>query len=138
MLSVDVSAPVPAFNADLLAQAARRTVAGEKLLFVDDINDTGGTIRDAARGLGRCRRRGRATSASPPCSTTRVSMERVEYAFRTIDRTTDKDWFVFPWEAVAPAAQLAGGCRRRTRADRVKPWFTKELLCGGHNEQIVR
>ena len=33
-----------------------------------------------------------------------VSTERVDYRARVIDRTVTKDWFVFPWEAVAPAA----------------------------------
>lgn len=105
MLSVDVSAPVPAFNADLLAQAARRTAAGEKLLFVDDINDSGGTIRALRLGLAAA---GGVTDhvRFATLLDNRVSMERVDYAFRPVDRTTDKDWFVFPWEAVAPAAQL--------------------------------
>lgn len=106
MLSVDVSAPVPAFNADLLAQAAQRTATGERLLLVDDINDSGRTIRALREGM--------AAAGGDPDNVrfatlldNRVSMERVEYAHGQIDRTTDKDWFVFPWEAVAPAAQLA-------------------------------
>ncbi len=106
MLSVDVSAAVPAFHDDLLATLARRTVAGEKLLFVDDINDSGGTIRALRQGL---------AGAGGVVASTRFatlldnirSIESVEYGFRTIDRSIDKDWFVFPWEAVAPAARLA-------------------------------
>jgi hypothetical protein len=35
------------------------------------------------------------------------SAERVDYSARTIDRAVTKDWFVFPWEAVAPATSLA-------------------------------
>ena len=35
------------------------------------------------------------------------SAERVDYAARTIDREQTKDWFVFPWEAVAPAQAIA-------------------------------
>ena len=35
------------------------------------------------------------------------SAETVEYAASTIDRTVDKDWFVFPWESVAPRETLA-------------------------------
>lgn len=106
MLSVDVSAPVPAFNADLLAQAARRTVAGEKLLFVDDINDSGRTIRALREGLAAAGGVAEHVRFATLLDNA-VSMERVEYAFRGLDRTVDKDWFVFPWEAVAPAAQLA-------------------------------
>ena len=105
MLSIDVSAAVPAFADDLLAKLAQRTRGGERLLFVDDINDSGATIRALRRGV--------ATAGGDPDRVrfatlldNRVSIERVDYAFRTIDRTVDKDWFVFPWEAVAPAAQL--------------------------------
>ena len=35
------------------------------------------------------------------------SLARVEYAVELIDRTTDKRWFVFPWEAVMTADRLA-------------------------------
>lgn len=106
MLSVDVSAPVPAFNSDLLAQAAQRTLSGERLLFVDDINDSGRTIRALREGLAAAG--GVATHMRfATLLDNAVSMERVDYAFRGIDRTIQKDWFVFPWEAVAPATQLA-------------------------------
>lgn len=105
MLSVDVSAAVPAFSDDLLAKLARRTAAGERLLFVDDINDSGATIRALRQGI---------TAADGDLANTRFatlldnvrSIERVEYAFRTVDRAVQKDWFVFPWESVAPAVQL--------------------------------
>lgn len=105
MLSVDVSAPVPAFNGELLEKLAERTLAGERLLFVDDINDSGGTIRALRRGL---------AAAGGDVVATRFavlldnisSLERVEYGFRQIDRHTDKDWFVFPWEAMAPAEAI--------------------------------
>ena len=35
------------------------------------------------------------------------SAQRVDYAARTIDRAVTKDWFVFPWEAMAPDAAIA-------------------------------
>ena len=35
------------------------------------------------------------------------SAERIDYTARTIDRRDTKDWFVFPWEALAPAEALA-------------------------------
>lgn len=106
MLSVDVSAPVPEFNGELLAKLAERTRSGEKLLFVDDINDSGRTISALRGGL---------RTAGGDVGATRfavlldnvTSTERVEYGHRRIDRTTDKDWFVFPWEAMAPAASIA-------------------------------
>ena len=34
------------------------------------------------------------------------SQATVEFAVETIDRTTDKRWFVFPWEAVMTADRL--------------------------------
>ncbi len=106
MLSVDVSAAVPAFSDDLLAKLAQRTAGGERLLFVDDINDSGATIRALRAGMAAAGGdRGNARFATLLDNVR--SLERVEYAFRTLDRATDKDWFVFPWEAVAPAAQLA-------------------------------
>src|SRR3712207_5124028 len=39
MLSIDHSAQVPEFAAELLVKMAVRTQAGERLLLVDDIND---------------------------------------------------------------------------------------------------
>ena len=44
MLSVDYSSKVEEFADGALARLAARTRGGDKLLFVDDINDTGGTI----------------------------------------------------------------------------------------------
>ena len=34
------------------------------------------------------------------------SSQQVEYGFSIIDRAVQKDWFVFPWESVAPQATL--------------------------------
>lgn len=105
MLSVDVSAAIPAFHQDLLAKLAERTRSGERLLLVDDINDSGATIRALRQGLSEAGAVADNVRFATLLDNVR-SIERVEYAFRTIDRATDKDWFVFPWEAVAPAAQL--------------------------------
>lgn len=44
MLSVDFSAQVEDFALDPIARLAARTKAGERFLFLDDINDTGRTI----------------------------------------------------------------------------------------------
>ena len=106
MLSIDVSAPVAAFNSDLLAKLAERTRAGDRLLFIDDINDSGRTIHALRDGL---------TEAGGDVGATRFavlidnvsSVVRVDYGWRTIDRRETKDWFVFPWEAMAPAATIA-------------------------------
>ena len=76
------------------------------MLFVDDINDSGRTITHL---------RGALAAAGAVEGSVRFAMlidnvssaERIEYSARTIDRTVTKDWFVFPWEAVAPAAAIA-------------------------------
>ena len=104
-LSCDLSSEVKEFADDVLERLAARTRAGERLLFVDDINDSGRTIRSL---------RARLADFGAPADTVRVavlidnrtSCERTDYAARAIDRTQVKDWFVFPWEAVAPRASL--------------------------------
>jgi len=102
-LSVDWSAQVAEFANRALDRLAARTRGGERLLFVDDINDTGGTIG---------RLRDLLTDAAPGHVRFATlidnirSSQRVDYAARTIDRAVTKDWFVFPWEAVAPAQSL--------------------------------
>ncbi|WP_413061070.1 phosphoribosyltransferase [Sphingomonas carotinifaciens] len=105
MLSVDYSSQEPAFSADLLVQLARRTAGGTRLVFVDDINDSGRTIRfiraalaDAGADMAAVRF---ATLIDNVTST-----ERVDYFAQRIDRTVFKNWFVFPWEAVAPAESV--------------------------------
>ena len=105
-LSCDLSSQVKDFADDVLVRLAERSRAGERLLFIDDINDSGRTI-----GLLRTRL---AAAAAVPGSIrfatlidNAVSAERVDYRARTIDRTAQKDWFVFPWEALAPDEALA-------------------------------
>ena len=105
MLSVDHSSKVEDFSDAPLVRLAARTRAGERLLFVDDINDSGATIgklRAALHAAG-------AESANIRFATlldNASSSQRVDYRAETIDRTVTKDWFVFPWEAVAPEAAL--------------------------------
>ncbi|PKP90055.1 MAG: phosphoribosyltransferase [Alphaproteobacteria bacterium HGW-Alphaproteobacteria-16] len=106
MLSVDHSSKVPDFADAPLGRLATRTLAGEKLLFLDDINDSGATIAKLRAML---------AAAGADMAAVRfatlidniASSQRVEYAARTIDRNVTKDWFVFPWEAVASAASIA-------------------------------
>ncbi|MET1757053.1 phosphoribosyltransferase domain-containing protein [Novosphingobium sp. RD2P27] len=99
MLSIDHSSRVPGFADELLAKVAAMSAAGNRLLFVDDINDSGGTIttiRKLLHGSG--------------CSdgnlrfavliNNRGSKATVDYWADMIDRAEDKRWFVFPWEAV--------------------------------------
>lgn len=105
-LSCDLSAGVKDFADDVLVRLAERTRGNAHLLFVDDINDSGRTIlllreRLAAAG---------AVPGSVRFATLLdniVSTARVEYSARAIDRTHVKDWFVFPWEAMASGAALA-------------------------------
>ncbi|ODP38305.1 phosphoribosyltransferase [Sphingomonas turrisvirgatae] len=105
MLSVDHSSQVHDFADAPLGTLAARTRAGERLLFLDDINDSGATI---------AKLRAKLAQADAAVGTVRfatlldniVSNQRVDYRARTIDRTVTKDWFIFPWEAVAPSASI--------------------------------
>jgi hypoxanthine phosphoribosyltransferase len=91
--------------APALARLAERTREGARLLFIDDINDSGATIGRLRAGL---------SSAGAEAAHIRfatlldniTSQQRVDYAARTIDRSVTKDWFIFPWEAVAPDAAI--------------------------------
>lgn len=105
MLSVDYSSNDPDFSAELLVKLARRSAAGRRLLFVDDINDSGRSIaglRSALAGAGAVDDNIRFAVLIDNV----ISSQRVDYRFRTIDRSTNKDWFVFPWESVAPVATI--------------------------------
>ncbi|USI74062.1 phosphoribosyltransferase [Sphingomonas morindae] len=100
MLSVDISSQVPDFADGLLVRLAERTRAGETLLVVDDINDTGRTIAHLRGALAGAGADANAVRFATLIDNIR-SVERVDYAARSIDRAVMKDWFVFPWEAVA-------------------------------------
>lgn len=105
MLSVDHSSRVEDFSDAPLVRLAARTREGERLLFVDDINDSGATIgklRAALATAGAARDHVRFATLIENVR----SGERVDYRAETIDRRERKDWFVFPWEAVAPQASL--------------------------------
>lgn len=106
MLSVDYSSQVKDFADEPLTRLAARTRAGERLLFLDDINDSGRTIghlREVLNAAGAVPGSIRFATLIDNVS----SAQKVDYRARTIDRRIDKDWFVFPWEAVAPAQSLA-------------------------------
>ncbi|MDB5690591.1 MAG: hypothetical protein JWL91_2467 [Sphingomonas bacterium] len=105
MLSVDYSSKVAGFADELLVKLARMSVAGQRILFVDDINDSGATLADLRRSIldhGAVAEHQRFAVLINNCRSCAV----VEYSSRAIDRAVDKDWFVFPWEAVAPNAAL--------------------------------
>lgn len=105
LVSIDYSSKIAQFGAELVTTLAQRTRDGDRLLFVEDINDSGKTIGEIRAAL---------TLAGAVMENIRFavmmdnvrSTQRVEYGFRPIDRDTQKDWFVFPWEAMAPATSL--------------------------------
>ena len=101
MLSVDYSSQVKDFADEPLVKLAKRTQDGERLLFLDDINDSGRTIAHLRERLAD----GGAREGSIRFATlidNASSTQTVDYRARTIDRRVTKDWFIFPWEAVAP------------------------------------
>ena len=105
MLSVDHSSGDAAFADELLAKLAVKSREGSNILIVDDINDSGSTIAYLRQVL-----------ADHGCSEPHIrvavlvnntrSKASVEYAGTNMDRSKDKRWFVFPWEAVAPVSVL--------------------------------
>lgn len=105
LLSVDHSAKVHGFGDRLLSELADKSGEGKRLLVVDDINDSGGTIRylrEAIDGAGGVSENVRFAVLLNNIR----SAATVDYWSRTIDRHTTKDWFVFPWEAMADDAAL--------------------------------
>ncbi|WP_156679782.1 phosphoribosyltransferase [Sphingomonas profundi] len=105
MLSVDYSSKVAGFSDELLAKLATMSRADRRILFVDDINDSGATLmylRDAIVGHGGVP----ANQRIAVLINNSRSRATVDYCSRTIDREVDKDWYVFPWESVAPSGTL--------------------------------
>lgn len=106
MLSVDHSSGEVGFGDELLAKLAAKIGAGDRILIVDDINDSGGTIAYLRAAI-------EAKVGDPSGLRVAVlvhnvrSKAKAEYRGSEIDREADKRWYVFPWEAVAPRATLA-------------------------------
>jgi len=105
-LSCDLSSHIKDFADEVLVRLAARTRTGERLVFVDDINDSGRTIGLLRTALAEAGAVDGAVRFATLLDNT-VSGQRVEYRARTIDRTVTKDWYVFPWEALAPADTIA-------------------------------
>jgi hypothetical protein len=105
MVSIDFSTPIPEFNDRLIATLATRSRKAERQLFVEDINDSGRTI-EAIRAKLAAEGAVMDNIRFAVLLDNLSSVERIEYRFRSIDRRTTKDWFVFPWEAVAPHAAI--------------------------------
>jgi hypoxanthine phosphoribosyltransferase len=110
LLSVDHSSGVPGFADELMVKLAAATRAGQRLLLVDDINDSGLTISTLRRALGE-------NGADMARVRVAVLIDNVrsaatsDYRARTIDREHDKRWFVFPWEAMAGRDILIGAAK---------------------------
>jgi xanthine phosphoribosyltransferase len=105
MLSVDVSSGEAGFADELLVKLAGKLRGGQRILIVDDINDSGGTIAMLRAALA-------GDSGGPERLRVAVLLSNVrsraqaDYWSRTIDRAEDKRWFVFPWEAQADRRAL--------------------------------
>ncbi|HZF93283.1 MAG TPA: phosphoribosyltransferase family protein [Allosphingosinicella sp.] len=105
LLTVDHSTGDRGFGAELLDKVAAKIGAGQSILIVDDINDSGGTINFLRAAI-------EAKVDAPERLRVAVlvhnvrSKARAEYHGSEIDRDADKRWYVFPWEAVAPRTSL--------------------------------
>jgi len=105
MLSVDHSSGEHGFADELLDKLAAKIGAGSRILIVDDINDSGGTIDYLRAAID-------SKSGDPAALRIAVlvhnirSRAKAEYHGSEIDRDADKRWYVFPWEAVAPKTTL--------------------------------
>ncbi len=106
MVSIDHSTRIAQFGEELVAVLAQRTREGDRLLFVEDINDSGKTIGEIRAALAERRADPESIRFAVLLDNIR-SKQQVDYRFRTIDRSVDKDWFVFPWEAMAPRSVIA-------------------------------
>ena len=105
MVSVDYSTRIAQFGDELIAVLAQRTRDGDRLLFIEDINDSGKTIGELRTALAACGAVMDSVRFAVLMDNIR-SAQKVEYGFRIIDRAVQKDWFVFPWEAMAPKEAL--------------------------------
>ena len=105
MLSVDYSSRVAGFADELLVKLAGMSRAGQRILFVDDINDSGATLVYLRENI--LRHGGVAANQRVAVLINNIrSRAAVDYSSQTIDRDVDKSWYVFPWESVAPREVL--------------------------------
>lgn len=105
MLAVDYSSQSEELATDAIQRLAARTRAGQPLLFIDDINDSGRTIGHLRDMLARAGAAAGSIRFATLIDNIR-SAQRVDYAAQAIDRHVVKDWFVFPWEAMAPGSAI--------------------------------
>lgn len=105
MLSVDVSSGEPGFAGELLDKLAAKVIAGKRILIVDDINDSGGTIAFLRTAIEAKAGSGEGLRVAVLVNNIR-SKAKADYHGTMLDRDADKRWFVFPWEAVAARETL--------------------------------
>ena len=105
LVSIDHSTRIAEFGEELVAVLAERTRAGERLLFVEDINDSGKTIGEIRAALAAEGAIAEQIRFAVLIDNIR-SAQRIDYGFREIDRSVTRDWFIFPWEAMAPREAL--------------------------------
>ena len=106
LLTVDHSTGDPGFGDELLEKLAAKIRSGARMLIVDDINDSGGTINYLRSAIeAKLDEPGRLRVAVLVHNIR--SSARAEYHGSEIDRDQDKRWYVFPWEALAPRTTLA-------------------------------
>jgi len=105
MLSIDHSSREAGLADELLGKVASKSAAGTRLLFVDDINDSGGTIAYIRDILGD-RGCDDGNLRFAVLLNNLRSKVAVDYWAQMIDRASDKRWFVFPWEAMATDGRL--------------------------------
>lgn len=106
LVSIDHSTRIAQFGEALVAVLAARTRAGDHLLFVEDINDSGKTIGEIRVALADHGADMAQVRFAVLLDNIR-SAQQVDYRFREIDRAVDKDWYIFPWEAMAPQETIA-------------------------------
>lgn len=100
LVSIDYSTKIPAFRDELLKALSERSRAGERLLVIEDINDSGKTIGEIRASLGELGSDMTNVRFAVLLNNIRSS-QQIDYRFRDLDRHVQKDWFVFPWEAMA-------------------------------------
>ncbi|WP_448664847.1 phosphoribosyltransferase [Sphingomonas sp. CJ20] len=105
LVSIDHSTRIAQFGEELVAVLAERTRTGARLLFVEDINDSGRTIGEIRAALAAQGAVADGVRFAVLLNNLR-STQQVEYHARAIDRAVTKDWFIFPWEAMAPKETL--------------------------------
>lgn len=105
LVSIDHSAKIAPFGQELVTVLAQRSRDGDHLLFVEDINDSGRTIGEIRDALVAENADMRQIRFAVLLNNIR-SAQTIDYRFRDIDRGVTKDWFIFPWEAMAPDSVL--------------------------------